>query len=129
MSGKWEVPEGVTFFYGDIREKKAVAKALDKVEYIVHLAAETGVGQSSYEIARYVGTNEYGTAVLLEEASNILSSLKCFILASSRAVYGEGRYRCRNCGDVFPGPRRKEDLSSRIWEHSCPVCKLSLIHI
>lgn len=119
---QWKVPEGVTFYHDDICDPDAVENALSEIDYIVHLAAETGVGQSSYEIARYVKTNEYGTSVLLEAASKLGSSLKGIILASSRAVYGEGRYACKTCGDVYPKARNSENLSKGIWEHLCPHC-------
>jgi dTDP-L-rhamnose 4-epimerase len=56
----------------------------------VHLAAEVGVGQSMYEIARYVGTNDLGTAVLLEAMIGL--PIERIIVASSMSVYGEGRY-------------------------------------
>lgn len=121
-AGKWTPPAHIKFFHADIRDRKIVSRAIQGAEYIVHLAAETGVGQSAYEIARYVGVNEYGTAVLLDEAEKNLDSLKGVILASSRAVYGEGRYLCKNCGDVYPGRREPSALAAGIWEHSCPQC-------
>lgn len=78
---------------GDIRDAGAVRQALDGVDYVVHLAAEVGVGQSMYEIARYVGTNDLGTAVLLENL--IDSPVERIVVASSMSVYGEGLYRTR----------------------------------
>ena len=121
----WDVPPGVTFYHGDVRDPAMVAKAMDGVDFFVHLAAETGVGQSAYELARYVGTNEYGTAVVLEEAAR-QPSLKGVILASSRAVYGEGGYVCRQCGDVFPEARPLKTLKTGQWDHVCPICKGSI---
>lgn len=120
--GRWEKPPQVKFFHGDVRDRHILAKCLDSADYIVHLAAETGVGQSSYEIARYVGVNELGTAILLEQVSEDTKNLKGLILASSRAVYGEGRYQCRTCGVVYPGGRNALDLSQGIWEPQCPIC-------
>ena len=63
-----------------------------------------GMGKDFYDKYRVVQE-------LFEEASKVLSSLKGVVLASSRAVYGEGRYHCINCGDVFPEARKKENLS------------------
>jgi dTDP-L-rhamnose 4-epimerase len=120
--GKWEAPPEVTFFHGDVRDKEIVSRSLEGVHYIIHLAAETGVGQSSYEIARYVGVNEFGTGVLLEEASKQTDSLRAVILASSRAVYGEGRYLCERCGPVYPSLREAEDLKQGRWDPHCPQC-------
>lgn len=121
--GKWEKPGQVTFFHGDVCDEKIVSEALEGVDYIVHLAAETGVGQSSYEIARYVSVNEFGTAVVLEEASRHTKCLKGIILASSRAVYGEGRYICERCGDVYPAGRDADDLKQGRWDLHCTECK------
>ena len=121
--GKWEKPGQVTFFHGDVCDEKIVSEALEGVDYIVHLAAETGVGQSAYEIARYVSVNEFGTAVILEEASKHTKRLKAIILASSRAVYGEGRYICERCGDVYPAGREADDLKQGRWDLRCPKCK------
>jgi dTDP-L-rhamnose 4-epimerase len=120
--GKWTPPSGVTFFHGDIRDRGKVRVALEGADYVVHLAAETGVGQSAYEIARYVSVNEFGTAVLLEEASKMRDGLEGIILASSRAVYGEGRYICEKCGEVYPGERIQEDLQQCRWDPDCPGC-------
>ncbi|MBE0470276.1 MAG: NAD-dependent epimerase/dehydratase family protein [Methyloprofundus sp.] len=121
-NGLWQKPDNVTFFHADIRDQEPVRQALTGVEYVVHLAAETGVGQSAYEIARYVGTNEYGTAVLLEEISKINQQIKSVVLASSRAVYGEGRYYCNVCGPVFPLGRSLKALNNAQWDHLCPEC-------
>jgi dTDP-L-rhamnose 4-epimerase len=74
----------------DLRERPAVRRALEGVEGVFHLAAEVGVGQSMYEIARYVGANDLGTAVLLE--AMIDRPVKRIVVASSMSVYGEGLY-------------------------------------
>lgn len=120
--GSWKKPANITFFHGNICDREIVAKALVGVEYIVHLASETGVGQSAYEISRYVNANEHGTAVLLEEISKNANQIKSFVLASSRAVYGEGRYLCDKCGPVFPLGRPVVELKLGNWEPLCPLC-------
>lgn len=61
---------------------------------MVHLAAKVGVGQSMYEIARYVGVNDLGTAVLLE--CLIDHPVERVVLASSMSVYGEGLYQTQD---------------------------------
>jgi dTDP-L-rhamnose 4-epimerase len=85
-----ELPAGVEFIRGDVRDKALVNKALEGVESVIHLAAEVGVGQSQYEIARYVGGNDLGTAVLLEAL--IDKPVQRIVVASSMSVYGEGLY-------------------------------------
>jgi dTDP-L-rhamnose 4-epimerase len=85
------LPEAAELLRGDIRDKTTVERALSGVDGVIHLAAEVGVGQSMYEIARYVGSNDLGTAVLLE--AMIGRRPKRIVVASSMSVYGEGRYR------------------------------------
>lgn len=119
---RWNAPPNMQFIQGDICNKNTVRKCLRDTNYIVHLAAETGVGQSAYEIARYVRSNELGTAILLEEASKIRHNLKGVVLASSRAVYGEGKYKCMNCGIFSPSSRSLSDIQSGKWDIYCPRC-------
>ncbi len=85
------VPEAAEVIRADVRDAAAVRQALDGVEGVIHLAAEVGVGQSMYEIARYVGGNDLGTAVLLE--SMIGLPIRRIVVASSMSVYGEGPLR------------------------------------
>ena len=87
-------PEGVEFIHADVCNKPKVEEALDGVDMVVHLAAEVGVGQSMYEIARYVSANDLGSAVLLEAV--IGKPIKRIVVASSMSVYGEGLYRDRD---------------------------------
>jgi dTDP-L-rhamnose 4-epimerase len=98
------MPEGVECIVGDVRDKAYVRRALEGIDKVVHLAAEVGVGQSMYEIARYVGANDLGTAVLLEEM--IDRPVDTIVVASSMSVYGEGLYRDAN-GRIHDRVRRK----------------------
>ncbi len=107
----------------DVRDRDALRKALERQEIVVHLAAETGTGQSMYEVERYVDVNSRGTAVLLDLIANGAKGVERIVVASSRAVYGEGRYRCARDGVVYPGPRRNADLSRGDFEVKCPVCR------
>lgn len=81
------IPEGAQAVRGDVRDKDAVRAALAGVDGVIHLAAEVGVGQSMYEIARYVGCNDLGTAVLLEAMIDL--PIRKLVVASSMSVYGE----------------------------------------
>ena len=83
--------------------------ALDNASAVIHLAAETGTAQSMYEISRYTETNIGGTAALLNHLANRKHNVSKIILASSRSVYGEGAYRCKHCGLVYP-PARSETM-------------------
>lgn len=107
---------------GDVTQYCDLEKSLKNVNVVVHLAAETGTGQSMYEVSKYVDVNIGGTAKLLEVIGNNKESIKKVIIASSRAVYGEGKYQCVNHGVVYPEPRKENDLSRMDFEVKCPIC-------
>jgi len=113
---------------GDVRNPGEVGNALEGMEAVYHFAAETGVGQSMYEMDRYVDVNVRGTAVLCQKLAERGSKVRRLILASSRAVYGEGRYGCGQCGDVIPPlPRTQKSLESGEWDLHCPRCGSLLV--
>jgi dTDP-L-rhamnose 4-epimerase len=116
------LPREAEFLLGDIRDRSALRRALDGIEVVFHLAAQTGVGQSMYEIASYVDCNVGGTALLLELLSGDRGKVQRLVLASSRAVYGEGKYACPNCGVIYPPPRSPEQMDRAEWEVRCPKC-------
>ena len=113
------------FVKGDIREFAQVEEALDGIDAVYHLAALTGVGQSMYEIKDYVDVNISGTSNLLQAIVNN-KTIKKIILASSRAVYGEGAYICDLCGARFPQARTFEQLNQGKWDFNCITCNKSL---
>lgn len=117
----------VNFVKGSVTSREDWQKALDGQEAVIHLAAETGTGQSMYEIEKYVNTNIGGTALLLDILTNTKHSIKRVLVAESRAIYGEGKYYCNKCGDVFPTDRRDEDMSNGDFECHCPNCGGKLI--
>jgi dTDP-L-rhamnose 4-epimerase len=118
------LPEGAEVVRGDMRDADRLRQAIKGCDGVIHLAAEVGVGQSMYEIARYVGANDLGTAVLLAEMAR--AGVRRLVLASSMVVYGEGRYRCPAHGDVAPGPRAVADLAAGRFEPRCPTCGTAL---
>jgi dTDP-L-rhamnose 4-epimerase len=107
---------------GDLRDRDTVAGALDGVEYVFHQAGMVGNGQSMYQLYRYVDVNAGGTAVLLEEVLRRRDRVRRVVAASSMVVYGEGRYRCGEHGELNPGLRDEADLRARHWEPRCPRC-------
>jgi dTDP-L-rhamnose 4-epimerase len=113
--------EGAEFIHGDVRDADRLATALVGIDAVVHLAAETGVGQSMYEVERYVDANDRGTACLLQAVIESQRPMRV-VLASSRAVYGEGLYVCQRCGEVSPLPRDPEMLRRAAWDPVCPIC-------
>jgi len=114
---------------GDMREQSLVQEVLTNQTVVFHFAAYTGVGQSMYQIQEYLDVNVQGTAVLLELLSQHKHQVHKVILASSRAVYGEGAYECSECGIVYPEPRSLKHLHAEQWEVHCPACKQPLIPI
>ena len=91
-----------TFIKGDVCNKSDWQKALRNQDAVIHLAAETGTGQSMYEISRYNEVNILGTTHLLDILANENHTIKKMIIASSRSIYGEGKYLCKNDGVVYP---------------------------
>jgi dTDP-L-rhamnose 4-epimerase len=99
---------------GDVRDGEVVERALRGVRAVVHLAAAVGVGQSMYDVSSYVGTNELGTAILLEAISR--HPVERVVLASSMSIYGEGLAR-RNRGElVSPRERSHEQIRRGAWD-------------
>ena len=91
-NGPRYVPADVQFVQADVTDRGRLAKALAGVEQIVHLAAEVGVGQSMYEISRYVDANTGGPGVLLDILANEQHTVSKIVVASSMSIYGEGAY-------------------------------------
>lgn len=117
-----KIKDKVDFIKGDVNNREDLEKALVDVDYVIHLAAETGTGQSMYEIKKYINTNIGGTALLLDILTNTEHHVKRIVVAESRAVYGEGKYHCPNCGDVYPYERTDENLAKGDFECKCPKC-------
>lgn len=116
------IRDKVHFIKGSVTSREDWLKALDGQDAVIHLAAETGTGQSMYEIEKYVNTNIGGTALLLDILTNTKHHVKRVLVAESRAIYGEGKYHCQKCGDVYPLDRCDEDMSKGDFECKCPKC-------
>jgi len=112
----------VEFLHGSVTNRTDLTKALSGIETVVHLAAETGTGQSMYAIRHYADVNIGGTALLLDLIANEPFPVRKIVVASSRAVYGEGKYMCRDHGSVFPAARSAVDMQNGDFEVHCPVC-------
>ncbi|HZU05172.1 MAG TPA: NAD-dependent epimerase/dehydratase family protein [Chloroflexota bacterium] len=111
------------FMKGDVRSRQNLRAALEGIEIVFHQAAAVGVGQSMYEIRRYVDVNTYGGAVLLDLLANERHQVRKVIVASSMSIYGEGAYACTECGPVYPALRSEAQLRARDWEMRCPHCQ------
>jgi dTDP-L-rhamnose 4-epimerase len=119
-----DITPHVELVKADIRDKISLSSAMANIDVVIHLAAETGTGQSMYEIARYFDVNVQGTANLLDILQNEKngSSVGSIVVASSRAVYGEGSYNCAEHGVVFPEPRSWHQMSLSDFDLRCPLC-------
>lgn len=107
---------------GDVRERGDWLKVLDGQEAIVHYAAETGTGQSMYEIDRYVDVNVRGTGLMLDLLANHPHKVRKLVVASSRSIYGEGKALCDHCGAVYPHDRKDSDMRNGDFAVKCPHC-------
>jgi dTDP-L-rhamnose 4-epimerase len=114
------------FIHGDVCDAQMVQRALDGIDAVFHEAAEVGVGQSMYEIDRYVRANDLGTGVLLQQLIALKNRIKKLVVASSMSIYGEGAYSCEHCGEVYPQLRATNQLLDRRWEAECPTCGAQL---
>ncbi len=116
------LPKSVEFIRGDVTNVEAWRRSLEGIQVIYHEAAEVGVGQSMYDIVRYMHANTLGTAIMLQLLTSDDYPIEKLIVASSMSIYGEGAYRCSACGPVFPRLRSTEQLCGRQWEMLCPSC-------
>jgi dTDP-L-rhamnose 4-epimerase len=116
------LPPEVEFIQGDVSDPQAWQQSLDGIDAVYHLAAEVGVGQSMYEISRYIRANTLSTAILLELLASGRTAVKKLVVASSMSIYGEGAYTCASCGPVSPSLRSLERLRTGQWEVTCPYC-------
>lgn len=116
----------VTFIKGDVRNSDDWKQALKGVHKVVHLAAETGTGQSMYDVQKYIDVNCCGTGILLNYLANEKHEVNRVIIASSRAIYGEGKYQCAEHGVVYPESRKESDMAKGEFEPKCPVCNSEL---
>jgi dTDP-L-rhamnose 4-epimerase len=110
------IKDKVHFINGTVTSKSDWLKAIDDNTVIVHLAAETGTGQSMYQIERYVQVNIGGTALMLDILANEKTAVKKIIIASSRAIYGEGKYLAEDETSLYPLQRQKENLDKGFFE-------------
>ncbi len=104
----------VELIEGDVRDAAAVRRALQDVDYVVHLAARVGVGQSMYELADYVGANTAGTSVLLEAILD--RPIRKLLVASSMSVYGEGSYETADGVPALASERTPDQLARGAWD-------------
>ena len=118
----------VNFIKGTVTRREDWLEALQGQQIVVHLAAETGTGQSMYEIERYNNTNINGTALFLDILTNTKHSVERVVIASSRSIYGEGRYFSEELkGYVYPKHRLPKDMDNGYFDVKYDGCNEPLI--
>ncbi len=116
-----DLPPSVRFFTGDVTHAPDLDAVLRlfRPSQIIHLAAETGTGQSLTEASRHGSVNVVGTAQLLDALTRAEVVPDQLVLASSRAVYGEGAWQC-GTQTFYPRPRSHAQLVAGIWDPQGP---------
>ncbi|MGE3404030.1 MAG: NAD-dependent epimerase/dehydratase family protein [Vicinamibacterales bacterium] len=130
-SGTWPsyANAAATYVRGDVRDRAVFEPLVLDADAVVHFGAAVSIGQSMYQVDRYVDVNTRGTALLLDILVNARHHVEKVIVASSIGVYGEGAYRCAEHGVVAPGIRSEAQLAARDWEQHCPVCGRHVVSI
>ena len=113
------ISDKVEFLEGDMRDRAAIAGALQNIDVVFHQAAYGGYMP---EIAKYVQVNSFGTALMLEVIREKNFPIQKIVVASSQAVYSEGAGNCPEHGLVFPNVRPVEQLRAGDWSVRCPIC-------
>jgi len=116
------IKDKVRFIKGTVLCYDDWEKSLEGIDVVVHLAAETGTGQSMYEIEKYTDVNIKGTSIFLDILANETHSVKKIVIASSRSIYGEGKYCCSDDGIVYPIERIDKNMAKGDFHVKCPVC-------
>jgi dTDP-L-rhamnose 4-epimerase len=111
------------YVWGDIRDRELMIELLEEADVLNHQASAVGVGQSMYEVEKYVDVNTLGTARILDIIVDEEIDLEKMVVASSMSIYGEGEYYCPSCEKVrYPSLRDEVQMSQSEWGHSCSEC-------
>lgn len=105
--------------HGSVTDREALRQALAGIDAVFHFAA-----YQDYltDFSHFFLTNSAGTALLYEIIVNERLSIQRVVVASSQAVYGEGRHRCCTHGVQFPDDRAPKQLERGDWDVRCPDC-------
>lgn len=114
------IKDKVKFIEGTVTNVDDWKKALEGQEAVIHYAAETGTGQSMYEVQKYVDVNVNGTSLMLDLLVNGDYNITKVIVASSRSIYGEGKYLSKELGAVYPKHRISNDMDEKDFEPNYP---------
>ena len=107
------------FIKGDVRNREDLDRALYGIDWVFHQAADGGFTNA---ISHFFTNNSLPTATMYELIRD-RHAVKKVIVASSQAVYGEGKYLCPTHGMCYPEPRSVEQFKAQDWELRCPICQ------
>lgn len=124
-----DLRNSVRLFRGDVRDVNLCEQALQGQQVLIHLAAETGTGQSMYRVRHYTDVNIGATSSLMELLLTGKYPVQSVVVASSRAIYGEGAARCPEHGVVYPNARCNTAMEAGEFEPRCPGCGHSTIMV
>uniref|UniRef100_UPI004047A9EB NAD-dependent epimerase/dehydratase family protein n=1 Tax=Algoriphagus sp. TaxID=1872435 RepID=UPI004047A9EB len=110
----------VKLIVGDVTDEQVFNNALIGQNAVIHLAAETGTGQSMYNVRHYTNVNILGTSILCDFLINQPNNIETVIVASSRSIYGEGKYFSKKFGEVYPKSRTFSNINNN-FDVSCPI--------
>ena len=119
------LPTGVEKMRGDVRQRADWLAALDGIDGVIHLAAYQDYMP---DFSTFHHVNTVGATLLYELIVAEKLPVRKVVLASSQAVYGEGKYRCAEHGVVYPDARPDAQLARAEWEVRCPHCAAELKH-
>lgn len=116
------LPEDAELVLGDITDPRVCSEVLDAYDprILIHLAAETGTGQSLLQSRRHAEVNVVGTSTLLDEMARRDQRPDHLVVTSSRAVYGEGAWSDGAGSPFYPLQRSHAMLESGQWDHLDP---------
>lgn len=113
------LPAEIELIRGSVTDPVSFRRALGGVDAVFHLAA-----YQDYltDFSHFFLTNSTGTALLYEIIVNERLPIQKVVVASSQAIYGEGKYLCTAHGIQYPDQRPLLQLQRRDWEVRCPMC-------
>jgi dTDP-L-rhamnose 4-epimerase len=113
----------IVYIRDDINNIDGHLNKIKDVDTIINMASETGTGQSMYQIQKYLNSNIVSNSKILELIVQKKIAVKNYILLSSRAVYGQGKYFCSLHGVVYPDDRSVQNMAAGQFELICPICR------
>jgi len=113
------IPREAEFIVGDVANRGDMGRALDGINFVIHLAAYQDYLPA---FCTFLNANTESTALIYELIVEKKLPIRKVVVASSQAIYGEGKYECPEHGVIYPDSRPLEQLRRGKWEVGCPRC-------